>query len=180
MAPAIEPTDVVRLRDCLPSRQRGFWMRHQLSSMTVDSANSLLSLGFACAGLSSASLNFCQSLELSSKCRASDISCSARTHALSSMKFVMFTPRCSAPRRMSLASLSLTRKLNLSVRFFCAAVVGIVAPLRTYTRLLSYVQCTLILRTCQAAIQLTDFRSAGLVISIDAIFNWRRTIIVAP
>src|SRR5208283_3781448 len=119
-------------------------MRHQLCSRTVDSEKSLLSLGFNCAGLSRASLNLCHSFGLSSKKRPSAISCSARTHALSKMKFVMFTPRCSAPRRMSLASLSVARTLNLSERFFRAAVAGIVAPP------LLYVQCTLVLRVCQA------------------------------
>jgi len=102
-------------------------MGHQLCSSKVDSEKSFLSFGFTCAGLSSASQNFCQPLELSSKCRDSAISCSARTHALSNIKFVMFTPRRSAPRRISLASLSLTRTLNLSVRLF-RAVAGMGPP----------------------------------------------------
>jgi hypothetical protein len=97
---------------------------HQLSSRTVDSENSLLSLGFNCAGLSRDSLNFRQSFALSLKERVSAISCSARTQALSNMKLVMFTPRRSAPRRISLASLSLARTLNLCNRFLRAAVVG--------------------------------------------------------
>jgi hypothetical protein len=40
------------------------------------------------------------------------------------MKLVMFTPRRSAPRRISLASLSLARTLNLCDRFLRAAVAG--------------------------------------------------------
>lgn len=126
-------------------------MRHQLCSRTVDSEKSFLSLGFDCAGLSRASQNFCQFFELISNDRASAISCSARTHALSNMKLVMFTPRCSAPRRMSLASLSLARTLNRSERFVRFAVAGTAVSLCTYARLLVYVQCTLILRARQAA-----------------------------
>src|ERR1700728_1960084 len=115
----------------------------------MDSENSLLSLGFDCAGLSRASLNFCQSFALSLKERVSAISCSALTQWLSNMKLVMFTPRRSAPRRISLASLSLARPLNLCDRFLRAAIAGI-AALCMYTRLLTYVQCTLMSRTCQA------------------------------
>ena len=115
----------------------------------MGSEKSLFSLGFSCGGLSRASQKLCQFLGLSSKDRASAISCSARTQALSKIKFVMFTPRCSAPRRMSLASRSLARTLNLCERFFRAAVAGMVAPLRTYTRLLMYVQCTPLLRARQ-------------------------------
>jgi len=125
-------------------------MGHQLYSRTVDSEKSFLSLGFSCAGLSRALLNLCQSLGLSSKCRASAISCSARTHALSNIKFVMFTPRCSAPRRMSFASLPLSRMLNLSVRLF-RAVARICGTL-PYTNPV-YVQCTLTVRACQASKQ---------------------------
>ena len=44
------------------------------------------------------------------------------------MKLVMFTPRRSAPRRISLASLSLTRTLNLCNRFLRAAVAGMKLP----------------------------------------------------
>lgn len=117
-------------------------MRHQLCSRTVDSAKSFLSRGFTCAGRSSASLNLCQSLALSSKCRASAISSSARTQALSKMKFVIFTPRRSAPRRISLASRSLTRKLSRSVRFRRALIAGTSHSQCTYTRHLTYVQCT--------------------------------------
>ena len=123
-------------------------MGHQLYSRTVDSEKSFLSLGFSCAGLSRALLNLCQSLGLSSKCRASAISCSARTHALSNIKFVMFTPRCSAPRRMSFASLPLSRMLNLSVRLFRA-----VARICGTLPYIMYVQCTLSVRTCQASKQ---------------------------
>ena len=125
-------------------------MGHQLYSRTVDSEKSFLSLGFTWAGLSRALLNLCQSLGLSSKCRASAISCSARTHALSKIKFVMFTPRCSAPRRMSFASLPLSRMLNLSVRLF-RAMARICGTL-PYTKPV-YVQCTLTVRTCQASKQ---------------------------
>src|SRR5215469_13473018 len=95
--PTIEPAYVVRFRDCFYFRQRGFLMWHQLCSSRVGSEKSLLSLGFSCAGLSRASQKVCQFFELSSKDRASAISCSARTQALSKIKFVMFTPRCSAP-----------------------------------------------------------------------------------
>jgi hypothetical protein len=81
-------------------------------------------------------------LELSSKCRASAISSSARTQALSKMKFVIFTPRRSAPRRISLASRSLTRRLSRSVRFRCALIAGTSHSPCTYTRHPIYVQCT--------------------------------------
>jgi hypothetical protein len=67
-------------------------MRHQIVSRTVGSAKILLRPGFDRAGRSSASVKLCQSLVLGSKCRASAISCAARTPALPKMKFVMFTP----------------------------------------------------------------------------------------
>src|SRR6266704_3218972 len=91
MSPTVEAAHVVGFRDCLHSRQWSSLVGHQRCSRTVGSAKSLLSLGFTLTGLSSASLNLCQSLEVSSKCRASAISCAARTHALSRMKFVIFT-----------------------------------------------------------------------------------------
>jgi hypothetical protein len=86
----------------------------------------------ALTGRSSASMNLCQSRELISKCRASAISCAARAHPLPRMKFVMFKPRSSAPRRMSLAGLALRRTLKRSVRFWREAVVGIHSSSCTY------------------------------------------------
>jgi hypothetical protein len=133
-------------------------MGHQFCSRTVDSERSLLSLGFSCAGLSRALLNLCQSLGLSSKCGPSAISCSARTHALSKMKFVMFTPRCSAPRRMSFASLSLSRMLNLSVRLFRAVARILRHPSVDQPM---YVQGTLNMSTCQAFVMQGKTRASG-------------------